>query len=275
MQEPANPKNAQRLPSGWAHGLTDVGAVRTSNEDGFLIDAKLGLLIVADGMGGHANGKMASDLALTQMHAAIIAQMDAVNASNQALAVADPDATNPDVLPFAMTAVSEAIKGANQAIFAVNANNAIPEGHGMGTTITGIWHPDKDGPAFVFNVGDSRVYRFRAGLLEQMTQDDTLFQQMLNAGLSDPLPSRNMLLKAVGPNVQIEPIVLQYAANAQDLYLVCSDGLHGELPDHEIADILRQVHTSELEQVCANLVSAAIAAGSRDNVTAVLLVLDR
>lgn len=267
-------ESVQILPTGHAFGITDPGAFRNENEDGFFIDSKNGLVVVADGMGGHGHGKLASTMALQQFQQTVLAQLGMIREPDKAKAMMDPDATNPDVLPQAMGTVHDAIMAANRAIFDANHSRGAPEGQGMGTTIVGIWQADIDDPIFVFSVGDSRAYRFRTGQLTQLTRDDTLYQEMLDAGHREPSVNHNALLKAVGPNQDLEPSVLRYAANSKDIYLLCSDGLHGVLNNNQIADALKQIYTADIDTVCADLVALAISSGSKDNITVAIVYLD-
>ena len=96
----------------------------------------------------------------------------------------------------------------------------------MGTTLTGLWQFQKNGPLLVFHVGDSRLYRYRAGEFHQLTRDQTLYQQALEEGLTDNLPPRNMLLQAMGPYETVKPEVKPQPVQAGDLYMLCTDGLH-------------------------------------------------
>jgi protein phosphatase len=265
---------------GTAYGMTDVGLVRTSNEDNFLIDTELGLVMVADGMGGHEGGEIASAGVLTAVRdfvreAGVPEAADnpppapPTEADDQAYY--DPDATWSDrTMPAVMT-LFEAIEFANTKIYARNLQRQFIEGSGMGTTLTGFWQSQPGGPLVVCHVGDSRLYRYRGGELSLLTRDQTLYQQALEAGLLDNLPPRNLLLQAVGPSALIKPDVKPHSLQAGDLYLLCTDGLHGSVPHGVMADTLALAGPDTLEQACASLIAAAKALGSRDNITAVLL----
>jgi protein phosphatase len=251
------------------YGMTDVGLVRTSNEDNFLIDTELGLVMVADGMGGHEGGEVASAGVLTAVRDFVREAGVPEAADDQA--GYDPDATWSDrTMPAVMT-LFEAIEFANTKIYAKNLQRQFIEGSGMGTTLTGFWQSQPGGPLVVCHVGDSRLYRYRGGELSLLTRDQTLYQQALEAGLLDNLPPRNLLLQAVGPSALVKPDVKSHSLQAGDLYLLCTDGLHGSVPHGVMADTLALAGPDTLERACATLIAAAKAHGSRDNITAVLL----
>jgi protein phosphatase len=266
------PSIYHRLAFGCAYGLTDVGLVRQSNEDNFLIDPALGLVAVADGMGGHDGGEIAACLALQTVRDALGA-IDPKKASPGD--AADPDATWQDEHMPAVVAVHEAVDAANARVYGANVQAGRGEGSGMGTTLTGFWQSLPDGPLVVFHVGDSRLYRYRDGELAVLTRDQTMYQQALEAGVSGDFPPRNLLLQAIGPTAAIAPDVKACTPHPGDLYLLCSDGLYGNTPHAAIERVLADAHAQSLEHCCAELVALAKAHGSRDNITAVLALVER
>lgn len=247
------PSEPQQLALGVAFGLTDIGTVRTSNQDNFLVDAGLGLVAVADGMGGHADGERASAEALTVLADALRAAAAPATPSRQAGLLRD------------------AVGYANLQLYQANLAAGRDDGSGMGTTLTGLWQATPGGPLCIFHVGDTRLYRYRGGQLVQLTHDQTLYQQAIDAGYEYNLPPRNLLLQALGPGAEITPELLVESAEADDLYLLCSDGLHGPCSDETIAAVLGQVASAGLEACCAQLIQMAKHDGSRDNITAVLV----
>jgi serine/threonine protein phosphatase PrpC len=270
-----SPSIYHSLSMGPAFGITDVGLVRPSNEDNFLIDAALDLLIVGDGMGGHDGGEIASASALNAIR-------DCVRASDAAAARApppalddDPDATWSDAKMPAVKALFDAVEFANARLYAQNLANHYGEGRGMGTTVTGLWRCRDQPLLVVFHVGDSRLYRHRAGKLSILTRDQTMYQQAIDSGAVDHLPPRNLLLQAVGPGASVKPVVRAYPYQAGDVYLLCSDGLHGDAPFDAIEAILQGTRGQTLEQSCEALIALAKAHGSRDNITALLLLCER
>jgi protein phosphatase len=249
------------LAGGTAFGLTETGPFRAANEDNFLVAPELGLLAVADGMGGHAGGAIASTQALALLQAFL------ANAGHGADDTFAPGAHGAAPLQT----LGAAIAHANASLYQANTGLGRPEGTGMGTTLTALWRPVATGPAYLGHVGDSRLYLLRAGLLSPLTRDQTLYQQALDAGQTGALPSRNLLLQALGPGPVVRPELRVQPVAPGDLFLLCSDGLHGETGDAAIAAILAGARDDTLHDCCAALVARALRDGSRDNVTAVLL----
>jgi serine/threonine protein phosphatase PrpC len=267
-----------RLALGSAYGLTDVGLVRRSNEDNFLIDPEHRLVAVADGMGGHDGGEIASHTVLNALRDAIGAAMRE-QAQGAPLAVPpelhDPDATWRDEHMPAVMTVYHAVEYANSRVYAANVRNENTEGGGMGTTLTGFWDTGSGGPLIVFHVGDSRLYRLRGGDLSLLTRDQTMYQQALEEGQSENLPARNLLLQAIGPQETVAPDVKACVAEEGDLFLLCSDGLYGNTPHAAMAAALAGAGAQTLDACCAELIELAKTHGSRDNITAVLVLCQR
>ena len=227
-----------------AAGVTDVGRVRDGNEDDFLDQSnRLGLVAVADGMGGHRAGEVASATALEALRAAV--------ASGEPL--------------------RDAIEGANDAVLEKSVSDQ--EFHGMGTTLTaGMLGSDRH--LVVGHVGDSRAYLVRDGELSQITDDHSLVEEMVRSGELTPEqaevhPRRSVITRALGIDPQVEvdeyPIELQPG----DRILFCSDGLTTMVRPDEIASILSR--EPDLRRAAQLLVDAANAAGGEDNITAVII----
>jgi protein phosphatase len=269
-----SPSIYHRLDFGCAFGLTDVGLVRQSNEDNFLIEPGRRLVAVADGMGGHDGGEIAARLALESVRDALacadLRPACAVACAGNAL---DPDATWQDEHMPAIIAVHDAVDAANARVYGANVRNGVGEGSGMGTTLTGFWQSLPGGPLLVFHVGDSRLYRYRDGELAVLTRDQTMYQQALEAGLADDLPPRNLLLQAIGPTAAVLPDVKVCELRSGDLYLLCSDGLYGNTPHAAIGQAMAGAHAQSLDACCAELIDLAKRHGSRDNITAVLTLV--
>jgi protein phosphatase len=265
------PSIYHRLAFGSAYGLTDVGLVRQSNEDNFLIDPLLRLVAVADGMGGHDGGEIAARLALETLRDALAASAPKKASPGDA---ADPDATWQDEHMPAIVAMHEAVDAANARVYGANVQKGHGEGSGMGTTLTGFWQSLPGGPLVIFHVGDSRLYRYRDGELAVLTRDQTMYQQALEAGISGDFPPRNLLLQAIGPTATITPDVKASTPHPGDLYLLCSDGLYGNTPHAAIEQVLAGAHAQSLEQCCHDLIALAKTHGSRDNITAVLALVE-
>ena len=266
-----------RMPWGVAFGLTDIGLVRTANEDNFLIDEALELIMVADGMGGHAAGAVASAAALTAVREflAQAAQDVAPNLMPEVDAAAtlirwDPDATGSDPKTSTVSRLIDAVKCSNAELYAQNLTQGRTQG-GMGTTLTGVWQCASSGALIFFHVGDSRLYRCRTGALIQLTRDQTLYQQALDRGAIENLPPRNLLLQAVGPASDVTPEVRALRVERNDLLMLCSDGLHGSVPHGDIEQALAAATESTLEKTCIRLIELAKEYGSRDNITVLLV----
>ncbi|WP_202412765.1 PP2C family protein-serine/threonine phosphatase [Duganella lactea] len=251
------------------HGRSDTGDVRRHNEDSLLIDAALGLAAVADGMGGHWSGEIASAGALATLHASL-SDTSAPHASTQDETEADPDATTVNQRWRHAAAVMRAITAANASLYAANQAHGHADGAGMGSTLTGVLLLPSLRSLISFHVGDSRLYRYRAGTLELLTRDQTAYQAALESGAPGALPPQNLLLQAVGPAPAVTPDVALHDCHAGDLLLLCSDGLHGWVPHAELARSLAEPDVP-LEQACARLIALAKQHHSRDNITALLV----
>jgi len=239
--------------------LTDVGYVRPSNEDAvaFVIpskdDPRAGrgcLFLVADGMGGHAAGEVASALA-----AEIVQQVY--------FSLDRPPAES----------LKMAFVSANYAIYRHGLSN--PECKGMGTTCTAL--AIRDGRLWFCHVGDSRAYLLRNGHLTQLTDDQTLHAQMIREGLmtgeaSNVAASRNILLQALGTSLEIAPTISESGIPLVegDILILCSDGLWSMVDDAAIAEI---AGSGAPREACQNLIGAALAAGGYDNVSAGIVTL--
>lgn len=272
---PLTPSIYHRLALGSVYGVTDVGLVRQSNQDNFLIDPALGLVAVADGMGGHEGGEIASFSALTSLREALLQSLrqhaEGKTGLPAGLDAADPDATWRDQDMPAIATAFEAVEAANAYVYEANVRNAHGDGGGMGTTLTGIWQPQADGPVYLFHVGDSRLYRYRDGRLTQATHDQTLYQQAVDDGATVDLPPRNLLLQALGPSFDVEPELQVLDVAPGEILLLCSDGLFGASSDCQIAAVLAEASEDKLDTCCQQLIDNAKRDGSRDNITAVLI----
>ena len=244
-----------------AAGATHVGMKREHNEDSLLVLPEERIFVVADGMGGHASGEVASGLAVEEIAAFF------------RMSAADPDATWPFRMDrhrgYAENRLVNAIKLANRRIHEEAQGDA--RCRGMGTTLAAV-HFD-DGAALVGWAGDSRVYRLRNGELRQLSDDHSLLNDYLKAKRLSPeeiesFPHKHVIVRALGMKEHLEVDVVRDVPAAGDLYLICSDGLTGMLEDEEIAEILR--HGGALEPIAHQLVDLANAAGGNDNITVVL-----
>jgi protein phosphatase len=230
--------------------LTDVGRVRESNEDSHGIITDLGLVVVADGMGGHAGGEVAS--------AIVVESVEREVRAIGAFAKAAPS--------LALTA---AIRAANDAVR--EQGNARPALRGMGSTVVAVLFVDT--VAHVAHAGDSRAYRVRRGEIERLTRDHSLVEEYLAENpdaTEDDLEGsyRHLVTRAVGAAPSLEVDVAEVECDPDDVILVCTDGLTGPVDDETIAELVSS--TDSLETAAEALVKAALDAGGPDNVTVAL-----
>ncbi len=165
----------------------------------------------------------------------------------------------------------QAIEQVNQDVFALNREHGFQNGGGMGTTLVGLWCLSAYGPLIGFHVGDSRLYRLRGQRLTLLTRDHSLYQAALDAGALENLPKRNILLQAIGPHSEVAPDVQPLDVAPGDLFMLCSDGVHGALELHEIEEGLLQHLPEGPAAACEALLQLAFNHGSTDNATVVLL----
>ena len=229
-----------------AHGVTHPGH-RSTNEDAMVVDGALGLFIVADGMGGHNAGEVASALAARTIHEFI---------------TANPEAVEGDLV--------EALRLANDRV--LSAAGRQPQYAGMGTTVVAAY---ATGNRVVFgSVGDSRIYLWRDGALTQLTTDDSwvsrvLLEESLTAEDAQRHPMRHVLTNVVGLREDMDPAVGGRTFERGDVLLLCSDGLHGVVGTDRIAESLG--NAAAVEQVAQLLIDEALRAGAMDNVTVIVV----
>lgn len=244
---------------------THTGRVRTGNEDAYLVDPALGLFAVADGMGGHSGGEVASAIAI-----AAIAEFTA--ASRRDAAITWPYGLSPD-LSLEANQLINAVQIANQHIRSHATDR--PELTGMGSTLIAVLLCG-EGACFV-NIGDSRLYLWRRATLAQLSEDDSWAASMLRAGAPPDLVEqhklRHVLTKALGsaPTLSVTP--REVTLRDADVLLLCSDGLYGPLGDDGIERTLGRAGP-DLDATASALIEAANAAGGPDNITAVLVRYD-
>lgn len=230
--------------------LTDVGRVRSANEDAYGLCSEAGFFVVCDGMGGAAAGEVASQTAVAAM--------------TEILCGAQPDEDTRQLL-------ERGIAEANRRVFSRAERDTSL--HGMGTTLVSLLV--RDGQAWIAHVGDSRCYRLRSGTLERMTQDHSLVDEQVRLGQmtqaeAEASPLRNVITRAVGTRSTVTPDVDTAAAEEGDLFLLCSDGLTKEVPEPRLAELL-QGDASDLQVVCERLIAEANVHGGSDNITAILV----
>ena len=255
-------------------GATDIGGRRQNNEDTFLIDHDLGLFLVADGVGGHMAGEIASAIAVASIREFILERVKNLPTANRNT-IADvpslPKNTHTIKLERDRELVRASLDHASDAIFVEGQRLLTAEGRAMSTTIVGMFLQDgNDGDATIFNVGDSRLYVFRDRKLIQVSTDHSAFQEWLSQGRPGPEPSRNIILQALGQSPSVDPSVQSERLVSGDLILMCTDGLTDYLDDEIITEHLECLDRNEPNMGCVNLINAAIAAGGADNITVLL-----
>ena len=231
---------------------TDVGRKRESNQDSYLMNKDLGLFIVADGMGGHSGGEVASSIAVQTVE-------DVVQSPPI------PDMNPRDLLTYAYAEASRRIYD--------KAANENPELMGMGTTMVLVY---KSGSSFfIGNVGDSRCYLFRNPHLWQVTEDHSLVNEQLRAGLLKEeqvktFSAKNVITRSVGYERDVMVDILERPLHKGDILLLCSDGLSGLVSDEAIAEIIRTTAPGQIVDKCVN---QALKNGGDDNVTVLVIAV--
>jgi protein phosphatase len=255
-----------------AFGLSDIGRNRTLNEDSFYFDEGLRLLLVADGMGGHAAGEVASREAVSRIPAFLSrSHLDKdPEMTEPVLEEYDDESTLEDLPNPAIELITAAIQHANETIYSLNQERGYPEGQGMGTTVVGLWMPGQSDESVIFNVGDSRLYLYRTGQLSQLTKDHTWYQYWLDHGQIGPAPSSNIVMRALGIAQHMPVSAHLQSLESGDLILLCSDGLTSMVSDELIEETLCQVGGDELQSACERLVAMSNEHGGRDNITVIL-----
>jgi protein phosphatase len=253
-----------------AFGLSDVGRRRLSNEDAFLVDNALGLYVVADGMGGHNAGEVASEEAVDVLHGMVKREGVALAAIDVLPIGGPPEQDMPDAMRRTLRLVESAIQAATYMVFGLGQAN--PERKGMGTTMSVLLLRGQY--AITAQVGDSRIYLMRDGRAEQVTEDHTLVAWQLKKGLITADEARhsrqkNVITRAVGSREYVQVDTRSFAVRGGDRFLLCSDGLHGYLDEPEIAAL----HKGTVQQAATRAVELANQRGGRDNITAVVVEL--
>jgi len=235
----------------WA--LTDVGLKRDINQDAILVDHDLGLYIVADGMGGHKGGEVASAIAVEAVHEVIGRRRDEPKLSPRKL-------------------LADAYREASSRIYQKSTQES-PELMGMGTTMVVFW--EFRGKFYIGNVGDSRAYLYSSPNLWQLTEDHSLINEQIRAGVisEEEAPhviGRNVITRSVGfeRDVLVDILEREPKGQEQELYLLCSDGLSSMVTPQTIADIFSKTPP---EGLVTRLIQEAKTAGGDDNISVILI----
>jgi protein phosphatase len=247
-----------------AYGITDRGKKRRKNEDAFLVDDDIRVYVVADGMGGHLGGEVASSLAVKTIYEDIKRRREAIVEAERR--------TPPDDHP-AMIQLVQAVKHACRRIY--RAGQDSPELHGMGTTVTGLTFIDNW--AFLAHVGDSRAYMLRGGVIEQLSVDHTWVNAQIQAGLIDEAqasrsPFRHFIARSVGYEEDVDVDARAIEIEPGDIFVLASDGLTNVIAKEEIVRVI--VRDGALKGAPKRLVDLANARGGPDNITAIVLYVN-
>jgi PPM family protein phosphatase len=244
---------------------SDPGRVRQHNEDACVADVRCGAFVVCDGVGGASGGEVASRVASDAMLEWLLASDGSAAEGGDRL--------------------SRGVALANQRVLQEARHTRALRG--MGTTLVALLAEPAEvaesvwGTVWLVNVGDSRCYRMRQGVLEQLTQDHSLVEEQVRAGemtreQAEHSPIRNVITRAVGSYAMVEADIQRLEAECGDVYLLTTDGLTRELRDAEIAGILQvagELDEASLERMCARLIEGANEQGGGDNITCVLVHL--
>ena len=244
-------------------GITDVGMKRQRNEDNYLINDELQLYVVADGMGGHAGGEFASQIAVTTVEEVFVNIRDERSVSDNGPATRDM---------LIQEKLKYAIRLAGKRIY--ERAQVETEYRGMGTTALVIYMGKRRG--YVAHVGDSRAYRIRNDEVVQITEDHSLVNEQIKAGLinKDAAKShklRNIITRSLGYQEEVEIDTQVLEVEPGDTYLLCSDGLSNLVEDHELGELLAQ---NTFQEAAMGFVDLANRRGGDDNITCVMARVD-
>jgi len=248
--------------------MTDVGTARDHNEDDFYLSREdEALCIVADGMGGHRSGEVASAMAIKTMVEYYRETMPEEGLNGRELGAAETEEGNE--IDLNKRRLVQAIEQANTAVFEAASNNEVYRG--MGTTIVSGYFTHRG--VYLAHIGDSRAYRYRDGNLEQRTDDHSLANEYVEMGIlseSDVefFPYKNVITRACGLSEEVEVACHFEQVETGDLYLFCSDGLTDMVSTDRIAEMI-ETH-GDLEELCREFITEANENGGEDNVTVVL-----
>ncbi|MFA6238659.1 MAG: Stp1/IreP family PP2C-type Ser/Thr phosphatase [Bacteriovorax sp.] len=241
-----------------ASGNTDIGRKRKTNQDSYHVGVDRKLFVVADGMGGHNGGDIASQMAVKVL----------------------PDYVEHNLNMEPVLLLTGSIKESNRSI--KHFGETHPELVGMGTTIVSFFFKGQN--IYVGNVGDSRAYLVNQKKIYQLTRDHSLVQEKLNYGVYDREqaaldPQKNVLVRTVGFEDDVEVDVFVYKVNKNDIFLICSDGLHGKVSDEDILYLINknipdpaQANQKSADLVIQALIDQANDNGGQDNITAILVI---
>ena len=234
------------------HSATDVGLVRQNNQDSILVDKENQIFVVADGMGGHQGGEVASKLAIQVMGRQLAGKVEKTDGS-------------------LLDEIRNACLEANKVIYNKGQKNI--ELRGMGTTLC-AFVVRKDGQAYIANIGDSRLYMEKEGYMWLLTEDHNFITNQMKVSflsgetLPEPSNEDNILTKSVGFFPTVEPDIFEKTVEKGEKYLICSDGLSGFISNNDIHTILKTCALQDIPKECIN---KALEAGGDDNISVIAI----
>src|SRR5204862_6803076 len=243
--------------------LSHPGMVRPHNEDSIFADSDYGLVILADGMGGYNAGEVASAIAVNVVSSGLLPELE----SGRDMAKVDVQTG----LTHAALLLQQQIAAANKGIY--ETAQARPECAGMGTTIVAaVFHANR---VSIGHIGDSRCYRLRGDKFEQLTHDHSLLQEQIDSGQLTPEQAKyslnkNLVTRALGIEAVVPADIAEYRVEADDIYILCSDGLTDMVEPAVVHNIVEQKR-ADLKQAAADLIDLANANGGRDNISVILI----
>ncbi len=248
----------------YGQGLSDLGKKRLTNEDSFFCDDELGLYVVADGMGGHNAGEVASQEAIDTL-------TDMVRRERATLEALEAPEVSTDTVRRSLRLLESAVQASTYMIFGIAQVD--PDQQGMGTTVSALLLRGNYG--ITAQVGDSRVYLTRDRKTYQLTEDHTLIAWQLKQGViteeeAARSPHKNVITRAVGSREYVQVDTRAFLVQAGDSFLLCSDGLHGYLSDEEIPTLMQLGP----QRAARQFIEIANQRGGKDNITAVVIELE-
>jgi len=245
---------------------SDIGRVRKNNEDAFIANPALGIFAVADGMGGHASGEVASRIAVESLQDSLTR----VSREKDAPLMQDRTA----VLSSPANVLVNAIRLANQKIYKSSLEKA--EYKGMGTTLVAVYFSGTS--SVVAHVGDSRLYQIRGQAISQVTADHSLVWEQYKQGLIakadlSSSPYKNVITRALGLQPTVDVEVQELVTQPADSLILCSDGLSDLVLDEELRQVCQEV-SGDLNRACGELTRLANQRGGKDNITVLLIQID-
>ena len=242
-------------------GKSDIGKRRTNNQDAYLIDKELAFFIVADGMGGHAGGEIASAETVEAVHDMIVRNRDAISAFSK-------QPINRESSVAISRLLESSVQSATYMVYGMAEQN--PEKKGMGTTVSVLLLAGSF--AITAQVGDSRIYCIREGETFQLTEDHTLVNWQIREGVltreqAERVSYKNIITRAVGSKDYVDVDTQVISVSPGDKFLICSDGLHGYISRSKISHIFE----SPIDTVCEKMINFANEQGGKDNITAIAI----